>query len=118
MKITEKMIENQIIEWLNFQQQTYAFKLDVKGTWDPSKKIFRKAGKNVPIGGSDIICCHKGRFLSFEVKTPDAYKKFLKSTNPHIQNQKIFMEKIDKSGGDSFMVCSLNQVINIFETLL
>jgi len=115
MKLTEKLIEESIIKWLNLQFNCYAFKMDVKGTWDPQRKFFRKVSKNVALGGSDIICCFKGRFISIEVKSPEAHKRFFNNPGAHELRQQGFMSKVKSAQGLAYVVSSLDEVRELFQ---
>lgn len=106
----EQQIEEAILYWLNYQYQCMAFKLNLKGTWDPKRGFFCKAPKWVPRGGSDIIFCLSGKFGAFEVKTPSEYKRFWSNPAMHEREQQAFLLKVRDKGGFSQVVCSLKQV--------
>ena len=59
-------------------------------------------------GLPDIICCWRGRFIGFEVKTPDGKLSKL---------QEITIEKIKAAKGKAFTVTSVEDVRKILETL-
>ena len=61
-------------------------------------------------GVLDVIVCYKGRFIAFEVKTPD--KKYNVS---NLQQHNI--NEIIKNGGLAFVVWELNQVKEIIKGL-
>lgn len=113
----EKLIEVSILQWLNLQPGCYAFKLDLKGTWDPRIKAFKKVSKWVPKGGADIIFILHGKFGCLEVKTPAAYKKFYTSPGEHELRQTAFLDLIRSKGGLAEVVCSLGQVIDVFKKI-
>lgn len=113
MEPSEKQIENVILQWLNLQPGAYAFKYAVSGVWDPVKKIFRKAGQGVAIGGADIIGVYHGRFLALEVKTPRSFKKFFNSPGDHEVRQQTFLNRVRSAGGIAEVVCSLDMVISV-----
>ena len=106
---TEAEIESAIIDMLNMQPGCYAFKHHVKGTWNEKGKFFQKPGKHVPIGGADILFCFRGLFGCFEVKTPAAYKRFLKSPGDHELRQQSFLARVRNKGGLAEVVCSVEQ---------
>ena len=54
-----------------------------------------------PAGIPDIICCYKGRFYGFEVKTEDGKPTEL---------QKAMIRKIQKAGGTALVVRSVDEV--------
>lgn len=57
--------------------------------------------KNNKPGAPDIICCYHGRFIGLEVKSEKG-----KQTD----EQKLFQEKLEKVGGQYFVVRSLDEV--------
>ena len=52
-------------------------------------------------GIPDIICCYKGKFISFEVKT---------ETGQPTELQKATIKKIQKAGGVAMVVRSVDEV--------
>ncbi len=117
--MTEQQIENSILTWLNYQYQCFAFKMNLKGTWNPKVKAFMKAPTWVPKGAADIIFIfqdpntHLGIFGALEIKTPSAYKKFHKNPGEHELRQMAFLKTIKNKGGIAEVVCSLAQVQEI-----
>ena len=59
-------------------------------------------------GLPDIICCYRGRFVGFEVKTPDGKLSKL---------QEVTIAKIKAAKGEAFQVTSVEEVKKILETL-
>ena len=59
-------------------------------------------------GLPDIICCFKGRFVAFEVKTPSGKLTKL---------QEITIQKIRAAKGEAFKVTSVEDVKTILDTL-
>ena len=59
-------------------------------------------------GLPDIICCWRGRFVGFEVKTPDGKLSKL---------QEITIAKIKAAKGEAYKVTSVEEVRKILETL-
>lgn len=116
--MTEKQIETQILTWLNFQKETFAFKVNTVGVFDPVKKVYR-TNKNpfVMRGTSDIMGVYKGRFMAIEVKTPISYKRYMTHPTPADTLQKIFIEQVNRNGGVSLVAQSLDQVIGWFKAL-
>lgn len=113
MTVTEKQIESQILYWLNFQAQTFAFKVNTVGVFDPKRKIFRRNMNPYLIRGtSDILGVHRGRMLAIEVKTPSSYKRFMKSPTEGDELQAAFLAKVRNNGGLSLVACSLAQVMD------
>lgn len=61
-------------------------------------------------GVLDVIVCYKGRFIAFEVKTPDE-----KTNVSDLQQHNI--NEIIKNGGLAYVVWELNQVKEIIKGL-
>ena len=59
-------------------------------------------------GLPDIICCHRGRFVAFEVKAPNGRLTKL---------QEITIQKIQKAKGLAFKVTSVEEVKEIIKNL-
>jgi Holliday junction resolvase len=59
-------------------------------------------------GIPDIICCYKGRFVAFEVKT---------ETGRLSKLQEYALRQINNAGGTAVKVTSLTDVIKILEGL-
>jgi penicillin-binding protein-related factor A (putative recombinase) len=115
--MTEKQIETSILTYLNHQPNTLAFKINTVGVFDPKRQVFRKNLNPFVIPGcSDILGLHQGRFFAIEVKTPVAYRRFVKSLTlkPNELRQKLFLESVSRRGGLSLMACSVDQVIEWF----
>ncbi len=85
-------------------------KYDVKGTWDHARKFFRKAGKGVALGGSDILILSRSGCGFYEVKTPEKYKAFFTRPGPHELRQQGFIERVRATGNFAEVVCSLEMV--------
>lgn len=69
--MSEKDIENAILEYLNLLPNTKAWKNQSVGIYDPVKKIYRmNKGAYTARGTSDIIGICNGVMLCIEVKTP------------------------------------------------
>ena len=88
--MTEQQIQNKIIKYL--KAISYVVKI-ISAT---------KAGV------LDVIVCYKGRFIAFEVKTPDE-----KTNVSDLQQHNI--NEIIKNGGLAYIVWELNQVKEIIE---
>ena len=90
--MTEQQIQNKIIKYL--KTISYVVKI-ISAT---------KAGV------LDVIVCYKGRFIAFEVKTPDT-----KDDTSDLQEYNI--REIVKNGGLAFVVWEMNQVKEIIKGL-
>ena len=69
-------------------------------------KIISASKSGIP----DLLICYKGRFIAFEVKTPDK-----KSNASDLQQHNI--NEIIKNGGLAYVVWSLEQVKEIIKGL-
>ena len=90
--MTEQQIQNKIIKYL----KTISY---VVKTISATKA-----------GVLDVIVCYKGRFIAFEVKTPDT-----KDDTSDLQEHNI--NEIVKNGGLAYVVWSLEQVKEIIKGL-
>jgi len=106
--ITEKQIENTILEYLSHVPGLFAFKINTMGVFDPKKQIHRTLSRYVAKGTADILCCYRGQFLAIEVKRPKS--EFGPKTYPS-KDQKSFLEKIDAAGGFAMVARSVDEVI-------
>lgn len=98
---TEKEIENAILDYLAFLPGCY-WKNNTVGVYDPIKKVHRKPGKHHRNGVSDILGVDgSGRFIAIEVKTVKGRVS---------ENQKLFLEDINKHGGLGFVARSVDDV--------
>jgi len=105
----EKIIENQILDWLNLIEGCFAFKVNNVGIYDTKKKVHRKNhNSHVHNGISDILFCYKGRFGSIEVKA---------GYNKPTENQLTWLKNIDNHGGVSWWTNDLTQCKKIFAGL-
>ena len=91
----EKTITNQILKYLKAQPECFAFK-EHGGIYGTS-------------GIPDILCCYKGKFLAFEVKTPKGKLSKL---------QEITIEKICEAQGLAFKVTSLEEVKEMLRVVM
>lgn len=91
----EKIITNQILKYLKSETECFAFK-EHGGIYGAS-------------GLPDIICCCKGKFMAFEVKTPQGKLSKL---------QEITIKRINESGGTAFKVTSLQEVKDILREVV
>ena len=87
--VLEKYIQRNIVVWL--REQGYHVDVITKGMY----------GAN---GIADIICCIKGLYVAFEVKRPGAKPTELQSR---------WLNSVNKSGGEAFVVSSLSDVKEI-----
>ena len=91
----EKTITNQILKYLKSEPECFAFK-EHGGIYSTS-------------GIPDIICCYKGNFVAFEVKT---------LTGELSKLQEITIKRINEAGGMAIKVTSLQEVKNVLEGVM
>lgn len=103
-KRSEADIQKEILEWLNIQPFTFAFRTNNIGV--PLKNGgFRKS----PTPGlSDLICSHKGRFMAIEVKTPKG-----KTT----EDQEKFLKCCRATKSIGCVVTSVDDIITVLKEL-
>lgn len=105
INVTEKEIENQILEYLLYLPGAKFWKVDTVGVFDPTKKVFRlKRSKFRHKGISDIIGFYYGKFVAFEVKT---HKRRSCATD----EQKEFIEAANENNQSASVVTSLEDVL-------
>jgi penicillin-binding protein-related factor A (putative recombinase) len=99
LKIKEKWIESQILHYLGLKG-IFAWKAKTVGTYDPTKKVFRKNAGYMK-GVADILGIWRGKLLAIEVKTP---------TGKLSPEQKQFLSRVQEEGGIAFVARSVEDV--------
>lgn len=103
VKLLEKDIKRQIIQWLFMQKNCFAWINTSVGVFDAKKKTYRRTiGVGRINGTSDILGIWQRRFLAIEVKRPGG-----KLTHDQI----VFLERVRENGGIAFTAYSLDDVI-------
>lgn len=92
--MVEKEIVNKILKYLKNTPMCFCWK--------------EHGGMYGTTGIPDIICCFKGRFVAFEVKTEKGRLTKLQS---------VALEKINAAGGKAYKVTSLDEVRAILKEL-
>jgi hypothetical protein len=92
--LPEKRIVNAILKHLKALPEVFAWK--------------EHGGQYGTAGLPDIICCYRGLFLAFEVKTV---------TGKLSKLQEITLQKINAAKGKAFKVTSLREVKEILKSL-
>jgi hypothetical protein len=90
--LKESTITKKILDYLKTVPQCFAWK--------------EHGGKYTQAGIPDIICCYKGRFVGFEVKT---------ETGKLSKLQEVTLSRIQRAGGVAVKVTSLEEVIRMLE---
>jgi len=92
----ESAIQRDIIAYLRGCGSTYVINIG--------------GGASSAKGTPDLVCCHRGVFLGFEVKRPDGSYGL---TEP----QAIRIRQITKAGGHAFLVVSVREVADIIHAI-
>ena len=90
----EKEIVNQIMRYLKTVPECFCWK--------------EHGGAYSTAGIPDVICCYRGRFVAFEVKTP---------TGKLTKLQETTLQRIRNAMGQAFKVTSLQEVKEILKSL-
>ena len=105
----EKPIEKSILQYLNAQPDTFAFKVNTVGVFDPVKKVYRKPKSKYLINGvSDILCQTSLGLIFFEVKSP---------TGKQTDSQKAFEHNIKRCNGFYYVVRSIEDAKKALEEI-
>ena len=80
--------------------------------WPEDKWMKIHGGPMQEAGISDLIGCHKGVFIAIEVKRP--FQDF----KPPTPLQQKFLKDIEKAGGISGCVTTVNGAINLVESIV
>lgn len=123
--LSEKEIENQILQWANYQQHVWARKVHTIGVYDPVNKNFRKLSGYAEKGVSDLaIRIHKptwkwGKAGVIEVKTYKAAMQFMgKFGFPCNPDQKAYIDKEIRYGCFGGVVWTLQMAMELIEPQL
>ena len=114
--MTEKEIENKILDWLKFNK-IFAWKNQSVGIYDPVKKIYRKPNNKHHIKGtSDILgILPDGKLLAIEVKKPLLKKKRneLELLAQLSDEQFTFIRTVLENNGVAFVADSIDFVAHM-----
>ena len=103
MTLTEKEVENSILQYLSLLKNCMAWKNQSIGIYDPIKKIFRRSNNKYHINGvSDILGIYKGRALAIEVKS---------KTGRATEAQVEFLTQFEAMGGVAILARSVADVV-------
>lgn len=112
MKLSEKIVENEILHYLALRQ-VFAFKVKTVGTFDPIRKKFRRSAANYKKGVADILGIYQGKFLAIEVKRPEARDdagKIIQRAGTLSNHQRAFLEDVKAQGGIAVVARSWGDV--------
>lgn len=102
---SEKTIEHEILNYLNRIEGCFAWKVNTTGIFDGV--VYRKSASPFIFAGvSDIIGVFRGTIIAFEVKTDTG-----KTSKP----QEVFISKIQRCGGVSGVVRSVQDVQRVLQ---
>lgn len=99
---SEKMVQDSILYWLNYQSDVLGMQINTTGVYDPVRKHYRKPGRFVIKGTPDILVCLQvrglGIFVGLEVKGPGGKQS---------DYQKLFQDRLQRKSGFYFIVKSI-----------
>jgi len=102
-KSRENLIEQSILQYLEFLPGCYAWKNHTTGYFDTRTQTFKKQKSKYAINGvSDILGIYKGKLLAIEVKDPQ--------NKSRTDSQNKFIETITRYGGLAFYATSVDEV--------
>ncbi len=129
-KQEEKGIENAFINYLNLRGH-FCWSEENTGTYDPTKKLFRKFNNKYKcLGKADIIGISKtGKFIAIEVKNPNVNMRIKRNLDKWIENrgkgknyskqinhflqQHDFLCKIEEFGGIGVFASDVSELIDV-----
>lgn len=102
-KSIEKLIEQSILQFLEFLPGCFAWKNHTTGYFNTRTQKFTKQKSKYAINGvSDILGVYKGRLLAIEVKDP--------KNKTRTDEQNRFIELVNRYGGLAFYATSVDEV--------
>lgn len=105
---SETQIQKSIMQYLQLMNYTY-FRINTKGEFMRKENGDYVLKKNINRGFSDILCIYQGKPIFLEVKSKTG------KLTPH---QKEFGKRVVGSGGYFFVVRSVDDVKEIFKSLI
>jgi len=110
--LTEKEIETGILDYLRDVPNSFFWKNQSVGIFDPKKRVFRKNRNPHAINGvSDILGLLAGRMIAIEVKKPKPSKSYPS------KDQKDFIAKVNSVGGAACVARSIEDVQEFLEII-
>jgi len=106
--LTEKQIENAILQALNMLPTCKAWKNQSVGIYDPIKKTFRSRSKYQIKGVSDILGIYRGKMICLEVKSKKGRLT---------DEQSLFLEQMRKLGAVTACVRSVSEALDILASI-
>jgi len=100
LKITEAQIQKTVIAYLSHRKDVYFARVGSGMISTETGNCFRSGRRGCP----DILLCHKGKFIGFEIKSKIGIQG---------GDQKIAEEDIKKAGGEYYIIRSLDDAIKI-----
>lgn len=103
--MSEKAIENAILEYLAMVPGFEAWKVDTTGIYDRKLNVYRKRNSKAHYKGvSDIIGFYNGKFWAIEVKTPKRKKQLT-------YDQRSFLMAANNNDQIGIVVTSVDDMI-------
>src|SRR5579863_661557 len=110
--MNEKQLETQILDWLNYQPNVFAFKVNTTGIFDPVRKVFRTIkNKHIHKGTADILGLTLGKFFAIEVKTKQTLRAAKINPKARDCSQDDFLRRVVSRGGYALKTSSLEDVV-------
>jgi hypothetical protein len=104
--LSEKVIETQILHFLNTLPECYAWKNHTTGIFDPTRGIFRRLGGYSVRGVSDILGIYRGKMICLEVKSEKGRVR---------PEQKEFLDRMTQLGAIAGVVRGLPEVRSLLQ---
>jgi len=105
IKETEAGLQKAALEYLNFQKDCFAIRINTQGVPLHDREGFRPSPMR---GVSDLIVCIRGHFLAIELKV---------GRNKLSDDQQIFLENVGRTGGVAAECRSLEDIEMLVETI-
>lgn len=105
----EQQIKNQILLWLNYQNNGFFWPNNSMGVFDPVKKFYRKPGGKFNVNGTaDILGAWLGWPVAIEIKSEKGKQS---------EDQRLFQIRFEEAGGIYILARSLDDVIKVLTSL-
>ena len=105
-KSATNTLTKQIIDYINVQPYSYAFRVNTMGTWRQDLEKYVHSGST--LGVSDVIAIYHGRFIGFEIK---------QGADRLNHKQEKFADKVAKSLGNYYEIRSYEGFLATWEDL-
>jgi hypothetical protein len=116
-KLKEKEIQYAILTYLNSIPGMFAFQINNVAVYDRQGGFYKRPGKFVQRGCSDILFFSRWGAGALECKTPETHRKFFDNPGEHEQRQLLFLRTLQQNGHTAEVVSSVEQVQAVVERL-